>query len=351
MGIAAAVESAIDNQLGQYVADTVADVCAALVPVATTSITIYFIVMGWAIMRGDAQDPFHTFLWKTFRIALVTGIALSAGAYNNYILEGVNGTVGAIVQAVSDQPTVGALLDNMAQPYKDLGNAFYESQSGDFLPNFSILIAAGMVSVAQSVLFVIGFGMYMLAKVALSLLLVVGPVFIFLSLFDSTRKFTESWIGAVANYVLLTGLVAACIGMLTKLASQYAQRILNQYPDINPTTEATSLLIISVALCVVLWNINTLASAIAGGASLEGMGRALGRRGGQMLQNSKESRDQRRSERREAREQARAEKEAAQQNNQITQVGSNSNIGGGSSNPLNQPIYRRQTLDRLRKSA
>jgi type IV secretion system protein VirB6 len=75
MGIATEIETAIDGLLNTFVATKSAAICAALVPVAITGVTIYIMVLGFAVVRGEAHDSLHTILWKLFRISMIAGIA------------------------------------------------------------------------------------------------------------------------------------------------------------------------------------------------------------------------------------------------------------------------------------
>jgi type IV secretion system protein VirB6 len=65
-----------------------------------------------------------------------------------------------------------------------------------------------------------------LSKIALSILLSLGPLFIALIFFQTTKRFFESWIAQLANYAfitLLTVLVAALmLGLVTAAANQAA---------------------------------------------------------------------------------------------------------------------------------
>ena len=102
--------------------------------------------------------------------------------------------------------SIGALVDNLAQPYNDLGEALWTRAvpAGLLsLPSFSLIFAAALVAIAQFFLFVIGLGMYLLAKVALALVLAVGPAFILCGMFPGTQRYAESWIGQALNFALL----------------------------------------------------------------------------------------------------------------------------------------------------
>jgi len=277
MGVATAVESAINTLLNTFISSKSAALCAVLAPVALTGVTIYIITMGWAVMRGDASDSFHTVLWKVFKIAMIIGIALSAGQFQSTVIDGVQGIDGAFISAFGNANTIGGLIDNMAQPYQDLGDQLWSDATTGVVPKVALLAAAAIVAIAQFFIFIIGLGMYLLAKVALALVLAVGPVFILCAMFPATQRFTESWLGQAISFVLLNVLVGASITMLTSFASQFAQHIQANYGTTTIIKDTCSLLIVSCALGVVMLNLNTIASALSGGASISGVGRTVAR--------------------------------------------------------------------------
>lgn len=277
MGIATAIETAIDGLLNTFVASKSAALCSALVPVAITGVTIYIMIIGYAVVRGEAHDSLHTILWKLFRISMIAGVALSAGEFQGTVVDGINGIQGAFVQAFGNATTIGGLVDNMAQPYDDLGQQLWSEAVTGFWPNFSLLVAAGMVAIAQAFLFIIGLGMYLLAKVALALVLAVGPAFIFCAMFPATQKFTESWFGQALNFVFLNVFIGASISMLTSFASQFAAHIQGNVGNTAIMKDTMALLLVSCSLGVVMLNLNTIASALSGGASISGVGRELAR--------------------------------------------------------------------------
>lgn len=277
MGIGQAVEEAIDSMLDTFVSSKSEALCTALVPIAVTGGTIHIILMGFAIMRGEANSSIEDFFWKCFRTTFIAGLALSVGTYQSMIVTGAAGIEVTLIQAMSGFDSVGKLVDDMAKPFADLGQQIWSKAVVGFWPNFGLVAAAGSVAIAEFLIISIGLGFYLLAKVALVLVLAVGPVFIMCAMWPSTEKFTESWIGQAINYIVLKVLVASSIAMLMTFASQFATHVNVEQDAVNVLKATSALLICSGALAVVMLNLPQLASALAGGASISGIGRTIGR--------------------------------------------------------------------------
>lgn len=334
MGIATQLETAIDLLLNTYVSSKSAAFCSMLVPVALTGATIYIFMMGWAIMRGEASDSLHTAIMKFFKIAMVAGIALSAGEYQGMVVEGVQGVQGAFIQGFSNVSTIGAMVDNMAQPFDDLGQQLWSEATTDaFFPDFSLLIAAAIVSLAEAFLFIVGLGMYMLAKVGLALVLASGPVFILCAMFPATQRFTESWIGQALSFVFLNALIGGCIAMLTSFASQFAAHIGQNLGDTAVLKDVLALLIVSISLGVVMLNLSSLASALAGGTSISGIGRDVGR-AAMKLMTKKDT----------------GSSGGGSMSGAANRAASAASSGGGGG-ASSQPLYQRNVLENIRRAA
>ena len=281
MGVATSLETAVDLLLNNYVTAKSAAVSAAIAPVALIGVTIYVLLMGYAIMRGEAHDSLHTFLWRSAKIAFVGGLALSAGEFQADVVNLIQGIQGGLTQAMSGSATLGLLIDNVEAPYIALQTALWNEAAptgwAAIFPDVSLVFAAMLVALAQFVLFIIAFGMYLLAKVALALVLAVGPVFILCAMFPATQKFAESWLGQALNFAFLNVLIAASISMLTQFASDFAAQMVPQITAVNILSNVMALVMATCALCVVLLNLERLSSALAGGVAIQGIGRDIGR--------------------------------------------------------------------------
>jgi type IV secretion system protein VirB6 len=331
MGIGEEVEKALDFLLMSLVTSKSAAMCTALLPIAITGATIYLLVMGFAIMRGEANDPLHTFVWKSFRMALIAGIALSAGEYQTTIAAGTEALVGAFLESMSGFTSVGAVVDDIAKPFSDLGQQIWNQAVTGFWPNFALIAAAGAVAVAEFLMFAIGLGFFLLAKVALALVLAVGPAFILCAMWPGTEKYTESWLGQVLNYVVLKVLVAACILMLTDFASKFAAHIQVTTDTVNVLKATTSLVCCSGALVIVMLNLPQLAAALSGGASISGIGRTIGRALLDVMNRPRKDK-------------------SSPAGGEISQARGRGQ-GTGPAPPPRKPLYQRNTIERLKNAS
>lgn len=332
MGIAQEVESAIDVMLTSFVSSKSAALCAAMAPIAITGATIYLLAMGFATMRGDANDPLHTFVWKSFRMALIAGIALSAGTYQMVIMQGAEGIEGALIESMSGLKSVGALIDEFAAPFNDLGQQIWNQAVVGFWPNFGLIAAAGAVAIAECFIFAVGLGFYLLAKIAFALVLAIGPAYILCAMWPSTEKYTESWLGQLLNYVLLKVLVATSIVMLTSFVSQFASHIAVTADAVNVIRATTSLIVCCGALGIVMLNLPQIAAALSGGASISGIGRTIGRALLDMLHRPPK------------------DKPPQPAGGEISS-GRGRGQGTGPPPPPRQPLFQRNTIERLRKAS
>lgn len=340
MAIITTLETKIDSLLASYVTGVSSSVASAIVPIALTAATIYILIIGYNIATGANEDSIYTALWKFFKIAFVGGIALSAGVYQSFVVEAINGLAIGLIQIVSPggETSLGALLDQVSVPWGELIQKLgeeAESASGVF-PDFGLYLSAGIVSAAQFLLFFIGTGLYLLAKISLQLCLGVGPIFILCAMFPATQKYFESWLSQTLSYVFTIGFITAIISMLFAFVSGMCTQISNNFEAGDILTSVVSLCIVSGTIVVIMWNIPTMASSITGGAGVQGVGRAVAQaitkgRGGS---NSKADSSS-----------ASPSTGGSVQGNSNNSNNSNSPTTGGS-----KPLYQRHTISNLKRN-
>ncbi|MEK1924414.1 MAG: type IV secretion system protein, partial [Rhizobium giardinii] len=123
-----------------------------------------------------------------------------------------------------------------------------------------------MVIGASVIVATIGYIVSLYARLALAIVLAIGPIFIALAMFQSTRRFTEAWIGQLANFVILQILVVA-VGSLLITCIDATFTAIESYTDL--LMRPIALCAICLAAFYVFYQLPGIASALAaGGASL-----------------------------------------------------------------------------------
>ena len=125
-------------------------------------------------------------------------------------------------------------------------------------------VVSGVVFIVTALATALGFGVIMLAKVALALLVTVGPIFIACALFNATRRFFFGWLAQAVNYLTLFALMITVFELVLALVQQ-------QWPSIDSQSNAEVAGMLFSALCILgaIFFLQTpaIAAGIAGGAS------------------------------------------------------------------------------------
>jgi type IV secretion system protein VirB6 len=299
-GICTAFENKVNALLAAWVNGVVTNFTAALIPLATVGFTIYVILLGWQISRGEVQDSVTVIVKRLMTIAVISALALGVGLYNTYVVNAAAQATSAMVNAVSaggiagsldangnpinfGNPnvgvyTIGNLLDAVLMTYKNLYNLIAQNFTHFGVPSFAYILAGLFTAVAMFFVVVVCMGFYLLARVELALCLAVGPVFILLATFESTREWTRRWIGQLWHYVVQIALLAGVISMLqgTLITSALmAFNNLNAGGNNSVFSDVLALFVVSLFVCVIAWNIGDLARALTGAIGSLGHGQVL----------------------------------------------------------------------------
>src|ERR1700733_12693013 len=110
-----------------------------------------------------------------------------------------------------------------------------------------------------------------LSTIALAGLLLLGPLFIALLLFDAPKRFFTGWIAQLANYALITILTVMVAALLLQIVQSYAAQTAALGTAIL-AVDALNLMLVAVLVFLVLRQVMPIAGCLAGGVSLSSFG-------------------------------------------------------------------------------
>jgi type IV secretion system protein VirB6 len=264
-------EQGMDAKLAEYLSNTAASLCAIIAPIVASGVVIYIILIGYAIVRGEAQDSLHSSLWKAVKWSLIAAVALSAGGFNTYIVGGLNGIESALFQATTGAVNGGQLLDDCLSEYITLFNQLCQNVNADGMgmwPNVQVCFAILLVAVASLVFFGLAVCVFMLAKVAAVLVLALGPAFIATLIFPPLQRFADAWLSAALNTVIIKVLA----GIILTISTLFLQKMVNQVSGHFNTTQVLmdclKILLLSVSFGAIFGYLPMLAAQLVGGSPL-----------------------------------------------------------------------------------
>ena len=280
------VGSQFDAILNSYVLGVVSSLMAAIAPIALTAMTIWVALYGWAVLRNEVSETVPTFVWKVFKIGLVLVFALQSGFYIRNVSESADalamGVASTFLPAGVDPSTVNSpyvLLDRF--------NDDASAQVADIMREASMfrldLVLAGAIFSIGSVLFLcIGLFVVTLAKLFLTFVIAVGPLFILCLAWRPTARFFDSWLSMVLNAVVLTWFAFFALGLSTYVGAAMFRAINDGGGFLGSTFnvlgEATRYCVLMVLMAIICFQAPSLASALTGGAAIQ--------QGVQMIQNA-----------------------------------------------------------------
>lgn len=261
----------IDQTTATYVTDISSKSIAAITPVVSVGLTVAFIAYGWLIMRGAVEMPVAEFLNRCLRVGIITSIALSGGLYQDKIAGAITTVPDelalALISNATNSSTAANLIDEAAgQGFKRSTEAF---EKGGFLSSNGLLFGLfGMLILfVTGILVGIGGAFILLAKIALALLAGLGPLFIIALLWQPTHRFFEQWAAQVLNYGLLIVLFSAVFGLVMNIFGNYMSDMkLDGIQSVG--YQLGGAMILSVASIVLLLQLPSIASGLAGGIGL-----------------------------------------------------------------------------------
>lgn len=279
------VGAQLDSVLNTYVVGVIGTLMSALAPVALTTMTLWVLLFGWAVLRDEASDTVPVFVWKVFKIGLVLAFALQSGVYVSHVVEVANALatgVAATFLPASADPTA------ITNPYSLL-DAFNDRASQlvlDLMKEAGItrldLVFAAVVTAFGNVVFLcLALFVITLAKAFLSFTLAVGPLFILCLAWRPTARFFDSWLSAVLNSVVLAWFAFFALGLSTFIGDTMVLAIQSQGgflgPEFNVVAESLKYCVVMLLMAIVCFQAPGLASALTGGAAVQ--------QGVQMVQN------------------------------------------------------------------
>jgi len=271
----------LSTQLAGYVGDSTAKLATALQPAVVALATLYVMAWGYLQLTGRIQEPFMTGVRRMVVLAVVLGVALHLWLYNSVIVDTFYSAPAELAAALVGATDPVTTIDAIWQQGGSVAGQLWE-KGGLFHGEFGFYLAGAMVWVLMGMLCVYAMFLIALSRIAAAVLLAIGPLFIVMLLFDSTRRYFEAWVAQLTNYALISVLTVMVATLLLHVVESYAAQTAARGSAIL-TVDALDMVLMSMLVLLLMRQIMPIAAALASGVALASFGAVSGamRWGGQ----------------------------------------------------------------------
>jgi type IV secretion system protein VirB6 len=288
MGFFATFSTWLNGLLSTYIATNTARVASLLQPAIVAFATLYVMIWGYLLITGKIEEPFVTGIKRIVTLAVVLGAALDLWLYNGLIVDTFFNAPGALAAGIIGAFDSVGIIDNIIFTGGDAASlllqkgGLFEGDISYYIAGFAVYLIVGLTAI---------YAMFLLAlsKIALCILLALGPLFIAFLLFETTKRFFEAWIAQMANYAFVTILTVLVAALMMSLVTSAAQAAVARGGAIQ-IADAVRVCLAAGLTFLIMRQVMPMASGLASGLALSsfgavsallawGLGRATGHTG------------------------------------------------------------------------
>ena len=280
MGYFSGVADALLTGMGTNLFAKSANIISGTAPLFAAGFGIYLLLVMINYYNRGFDENIMDFAKRMVGWFVIIACAFNAGQYNKLanlmyeMPEAISSLLG------TGDYSVNALDVNFDTMLETVSNVFASAES---LPMTSVGEKIGLYLIG-AVIFILGgifflaiLAFYLVAKLSLAMVILIGPIFIGAMLFPATRQWGMNWIGQILNYSVTIVFYVILGSLQNDFFNNHINNLIeNDLDSLILLLPLASIMITStVIFLVVAWSVPSIASALTGGASLGGVTRTM----------------------------------------------------------------------------
>jgi type IV secretion system protein VirB6 len=274
MGFFATFNVWLNELLNRYIELKVARIAEALEPAIVTLGVLYVLLWGLLQIFGRIEEPVLEGLKRIAVLAGIFGIALHMWLYEDVIVDTffeAPAQLGrAVIRAYDPVTIVDTIMSQGAAAAQLLleKGGILDGNIAYYIAGFAVYAIVGLTAI---------YTMFLLAlsRIALSVLLALGPLFIALMFFNSTRRFVEAWIAQLANYAFIAILIVLVAALMLSVLTDAARAATAQGGAIT-IADAVRVCLAAGLTLLIMRQVPPMAAGLASGIALSSFGAVSG---------------------------------------------------------------------------
>ena len=256
--------------LSNYIGTNTALIAGALEPVAVTLSVVYVMIWGYLQLTGQIQEPFITGVKRIGVLAVILGVALHLWLYQSLIVDTFFNAPAELASTVVGGYDPVGIVDRIMDQGADTAELLL-AKGSLFHGNFSFYVAGVAVFALVAITAVYTMFLLALSRIALSVLLALGPLFILLLLFDSSKRFFEAWLAQLSNYALIAILAVLVAALMLDVVGAAAQAAASTGGGIQ-IAQAVRVCLAAGLTVLIMRQVMPMAAGLASGLALSSFG-------------------------------------------------------------------------------
>ncbi|EET43838.1 TrbL/VirB6 plasmid conjugal transfer protein [Neisseria sicca ATCC 29256] len=276
------VAKTLGADLGQNLLDKTGDFIGQITPLFVACFSFYVLLVIWDYYNSSLDVLAVDFIKKCCGWMLIIGLSLAPATYMKlaHIIYTMPDEIAGIFAGgyKVDASAMDASWKLLMDLLDTISKLHEKYQWYDIGVHFGIVIKIGLVITICGALVVgLSFAFYMVAKVSLALVLMIGPLFLGCLLFPATRQYAINWIGQCLNHILTCTMFV----LLVKIQMAAFDKAINMalsgsaFDYVSAELLPPLFLLQTIIFLVVVFNIPSIASALTGGAAVSGASRHM----------------------------------------------------------------------------
>lgn len=274
------VASTLIDGMGSNMFAKIGNFIAGISPLFQTCFGIYILLLALNYYNKGLDENVTELAKKIIGWLIVIAFAFNAGHYGKladimYTLpDRLSGLFGLQEYTASAIDTNWNNLMNSITTIQEYSAGLDFTQVSDKL---MLYMGVLIVIVFGGIFFVITLAYYVIAKLSLAMVILIGPIFLGAMLFPATRQWGMNWIGQIFNYSITITFFTILGALQQNFFTNHMQNAI--IGDISSVAQVLALIPIftlsTIFFILVAWAIPSIASALTGGASVNGFSRTL----------------------------------------------------------------------------
>lgn len=271
------------EELGTTLFDKTADLISNIAPLFSLGFSIYILILVFAYYKRGLDDTAVEVFKGLIGWLLIIAMAFNAANYASFakLIYTLPETVSGWLSGQTINPS---LFSSYLSNYEKMDAAFEKfSASIEWYHVADRLLAAfaSLINLAVGMIIVtVAWFFYLLAKLDLALVLMVGPLFVGAMLFPSTRQYGMNWIGQILNYSIVIGLYTVLFLILLAFFESILEGMVKNAQEsltIKVIWDSTIMtLLLGILMLLAILKIPSIGAALTGGAQFSsGIGQAV----------------------------------------------------------------------------